>query len=44
MVADIIEVLTDAMVGLVSALSTTLLDAFDALIYNSTTGLTSFAA
>lgn len=44
MVAEIIAVFTGAMSGLVTALTTVVLDAFEALVYNPTDGLTDFAA
>lgn len=44
MVAEIIAVLTGALTGLVNALTTVVIDAFGALIYNPTDGLTDFAA
>jgi hypothetical protein len=43
MVAEVIEVFIDALVGLVEAMATTILSVFDTLIYNPTDGLTGFA-
>jgi hypothetical protein len=43
MVADIIEIFTDALSGMVDAVASTLITAFDTLVYNSTDGLSGIA-
>jgi hypothetical protein len=44
MVSEIIDVMAEALTGLVSSLTTVVLDVFGDLIYNPTDGLTDFAA
>jgi hypothetical protein len=43
MVAEIIEVFTDAFTAMTSALITLITDAFDGLVYNGTDGLNPIA-
>lgn len=43
MVAEIVGVFLDALTEMVSGVSAALIDIFDTLVYNSTTGLTGIA-